>query len=473
MKSFKFLCVLVTLCGVSAVGFEDPSDYTEANFTTFLDHYGFGNETFQIRYFTRAEYWRFNPENPGPIFFYCGNEADITLFIQNSGFIPYLAQELEALVVFAEHRYFGKSLPFGRESFSGHDKVKYLSPHQALGDFAYLVKELKDFYYNAPVIVWGGSYGGMLAAWFRIKYPDLVDGAIAASAPIMHFQGTVNAEEFYKIVTNDFAMNSPECPAYIRTGYELLENYIKDSSKYTQLQQTFRTCEPINSEDIAEKIIEWLTNAYTYMAMTDYPYPTNFLTNMPAWPVSVACDQFQKLNENPTDWEILAAMRDAAGVYYNYTGDLTCNRVNQQYEDKLGDDGWDYLSCTTLAMPLGSDGIQDMFPSRPWSKQDWDTRCLKKWNVAPQYEYAYNFYGASKTPKNVLSQVSNIFFSNGGLDPWQSGSVLETVNESVLAIVMKDAAHHLDLRTPNPNDPESVVKGRQYEKNVILQWLSK
>ena len=64
--------------------------------------------------------------------------------------------------------------------FAGKDNLdkdpSFLSIEQALADYAALIYHLKEKYKaeGSPVIAFGGSYGGMLAAWLRAKYPNAV-----------------------------------------------------------------------------------------------------------------------------------------------------------------------------------------------------------------------------------------------------------------------------------------------------------
>ena len=46
------------------------------------------------------------------------------------------------------------------------------------------------------------SYGGMLAAWMRFKYPNIIDAALAASAPIFMLAKDAPRDFFFKAVTN-------------------------------------------------------------------------------------------------------------------------------------------------------------------------------------------------------------------------------------------------------------------------------
>lgn len=45
----------------------------------------------------------------GPIFFYAGNEGPVETYIANTGLMWESAPRFAALVVFAEHRYYGAS----------------------------------------------------------------------------------------------------------------------------------------------------------------------------------------------------------------------------------------------------------------------------------------------------------------------------------------------------------------------------
>jgi pimeloyl-ACP methyl ester carboxylesterase len=105
-----------------------------------------------------------------------GNEAPVDVYVNNTGLIWDLAPRLGALVVFAEHRFFGKSIPplAGKANC-----LSTLTATQALADFAEVVRVVKQKFnlgHANKVVAFGGSYGGMLAAWFRFKYPHVCTG---------------------------------------------------------------------------------------------------------------------------------------------------------------------------------------------------------------------------------------------------------------------------------------------------------
>jgi hypothetical protein len=95
-----------------------------------------------MRYLVDRTYYN---SSQGPILFYTGNEGGVWGFYNNSGFMTKtLAKRFGALVVFAEHRYYGESMPFGNQSFNvSSGNLRFLTIEQVMMDFVDLQAFLK------------------------------------------------------------------------------------------------------------------------------------------------------------------------------------------------------------------------------------------------------------------------------------------------------------------------------------------
>ncbi|KAJ1913806.1 hypothetical protein H4219_005056 [Mycoemilia scoparia] len=145
-------------------------------------------ETFKQLFFVNDVYYK----PGGPILLFLYGESPASESFLFSGNPIRIAKELGAMLIIMEHRYYGKSFPV--PDMSG-PNMKYLTLKNSLKDIEYFIRNVhtqlrsvtsKDIK-PAPETKWilyGGSYGGMLAVWARKLFPDIVSAAYASSAPI-------------------------------------------------------------------------------------------------------------------------------------------------------------------------------------------------------------------------------------------------------------------------------------------------
>jgi hypothetical protein len=92
------------------------------------------------------------------------------------GFMWDEAPKFNAMLLFIEHRYYGKSLPFGPESGSSLENLQHLSGEQALADFAQVITYVKGSNGRAPV----GQSGAQTRFWVRVNRRLLRSVAVTA-----------------------------------------------------------------------------------------------------------------------------------------------------------------------------------------------------------------------------------------------------------------------------------------------------
>ncbi|GER37102.1 serine carboxypeptidase S28 family protein [Striga asiatica] len=428
-----------------------------------LDHFTFQPNSYKIfyqKYLINSQFWK----KGAPIFVYTGNEGDIDWFAANTGFLLDIAPKFRALLVFIEHRFYGESMPFGKHSYRSAKTLGYLNSQQALADFALLIRSLKHNLSSeaSPVLVFGGSYGGMLAAWFRLKYPHIAIGALSSSAPILQFDTITPWSSFYDGVSQDFKDVSLNCYQVIKDSWAELEAFSKQG--LDELSRDFRACKKVRSIYSAR---DWLWEAFVYTSMMNYPTESNFMKPLPAYPVKEMCKIIDRSSPEATK---LTRAFEAASLYYNHSRDEKCFELENETDDH-GLHGWNWQACTEMVMPMTISN-ESMFPPSSFSYKDFSNDCKKDFGVTPRQHWITTEFGGSNIEQVLKKFGSNIIFSSGLQDPWSRGSVLKNISASIVALVAEEGAHHTDLRASTKDDPQWLIEQRKQEVEIIRKWIS-
>eukprot|EP00123_Amoebidium_parasiticum_P017753 comp23976_c0_seq2/m.42530 comp23976_c0_seq2/g.42530 ORF comp23976_c0_seq2/g.42530 comp23976_c0_seq2/m.42530 type:complete len:344 (-) comp23976_c0_seq2:26-1057(-) len=213
----------------------------------------------------------------GPVFLLLGGEGPIGAgWLQTDTAVMVYARNHNATVFQLEHRFYGQSQPFGDQSTP---HLRYLHSQQALADAATFVSWVTSPSSPYPItpankwVVFGGSYPGALAAWFRLKYPHLVVGAVSSSAPL-HI--VLDFKEYLKVVQQSLmtTKGGDLCVQRLNDATKDVEDRLATEEGRRELGKVLQLCKPIrtDSQEVFDKdvgimmrdIAEFVKNTVQY-----------------------------------------------------------------------------------------------------------------------------------------------------------------------------------------------------------------
>eukprot|EP00325_Prymnesiales_sp_UTEX-LB-985_P000300 CAMPEP_0174705638 /NCGR_PEP_ID=MMETSP1094-20130205/8792_1 /TAXON_ID=156173 /ORGANISM="Chrysochromulina brevifilum, Strain UTEX LB 985" /LENGTH=458 /DNA_ID=CAMNT_0015903833 /DNA_START=484 /DNA_END=1860 /DNA_ORIENTATION=+ len=428
--------------------------------------------------------------------------------------VDVLAPRFKALVIEPEHRFYGTSLPLNAYELS---TLHLLTPQQALADTATLIRYVQAAYNCSldrgprycPVITIGGSYPGWLSAMMRLRYPAVVDGAYAASAPTSIYAQQIDQYAYYRVVTQTAEKAAPGCAKAVRSHLDLIAAASTD-----MLVDRLGLCEPLppyiiwgGDAMLSRELILIAAVSFAGLDMGYYPPLADAR-------LTKACNIF--LDDGGEPWRALkefftghggVRFRPGHGLVDEFVlqaghsfaaSSATCLNLTSMLPARgHGGDGtfscgdwsgcgggynglsWDYETCSYCVEPIGLSGVTDMFPPREWSMSWLKTHCASRFGIAPRPTALVEAWGFDETGLRAQG-ASNILFTNGLNDGWSVGDVARGKGDvdrsrDLLVINMPNGAHHSDLShsPPGPQDTEDVVAAREMGSAILERWIKK
>jgi len=494
------LLILPTTLATHTIHPQYPSEHLgkpEPQSLTFLqplDHFNiFNKRQLEQRYILDDS--SFKPSS-NLLFFYTCGEAEMEYYFNHSGgtFRDW-AKEASALVIFAEHRFYGKSFPVNFSSrFDGYYA---LNLEQVVEDFAQLIISLNTRYNTKfQVVTAGGSWAGMVSAYMRYRYPHLVNAAIASSAPflMMGYKYTKSNPmnfEYYRRVSSVIYQHGTHCSNSTIVAFDELEK-LGQKGDFVQIQQKLHLCTPPKDFSQVQLISLEIREGYAGLVQSNHPNDDPERS----WPVSLACARVSAYTGPSKGLALLGdtIMIDLYGELnnenpcYGLLGYDSNNNIKKRIKsmERLStrtrnhtdglrgpdDDSWGFQMCTQTMYYQNSNGKTDLFNELIASSETLYTQCESTYGIDGRQTWGKLSTDWAAYPKQwVNSGISNILFTNGLWDPWGCAGMQTSLSDSLISINIPHASHHLDLNAKTVDDTDVIKAVRQLEFDILMEMI--
>lgn len=365
-----------------------------------------------------------------------------------------LAKKLGAHLIAIEHRYYGYSQPFSRLTTKN---LRYLTMDQAIEDLANFQRYAQAVLgYTGNWIVVGGSYAGSLAAFYRMRHPDLVAGAVASSAPVMA------KDDFFEYDRHMAQVAGPDCRKSIQAAVSRAEEKLKTEEGKKALRVLFQSEAIKDDIDVLYVIADMAAYAVQYGFRQEFcdslaegfqsdlvleKYAEKGLEVFSRFGITPVMDSFQGVeSDRPSDYLGFAGLRS---WFYQ-----SCTEVG--YFQNANPDRLMTTRSTLISLPYHLAACKRIFgPMDP----------KLQLNVIKTNELYFDRL------KN--RDVNQILFTNGSEDPWSVLSILSdtfstTPNPGLSIFMIPDASHSDDLGT---RLSVGLNQARDLTESLVRSWL--
>ncbi|XP_049827751.1 putative serine protease K12H4.7 [Schistocerca gregaria] len=432
-------------------------------FEQVLDHFDSTNTaTWRQLYYRSGEYYR----PGGPVFLFISGESAASDTWLAGGYMFDLAVQHGAYMYELEHRFYGSSRPTPDTSSAN---LRYLNSTQALEDLASFIRQQRQDNPQlgaAKWVVFGGSYAGNLAAWARLRYPDIIDGAVASSGPVL---AQANFLEYLEVVTESMQTFDSECVSAVAEATQEFEQLLQSDGGVSAISELFGLCSPL---DVSQEYdVAGLTSFAVNLFSGAAQY--NSVSRIGSSTVEQYCEELRSASGNSALERLtnFLGFDDASScVDPDYEASIEYYQSTEWSADITRQ--WLWQTCTEFGYYQTTDSANQPFGNRMTLSYFTDMCALLYGS-----EYTAERVEEGVTNANLLyggrnPDVTNVAFVNGGLDPWHALGVLEDINESSPAIIIEYQSHCSDLYSPSLLDIPQLTAARERIAELVAQWIS-
>lgn len=443
---------------------------------------------------------------PGyPIFLILGGEGAIppATGIFYPIVVDVYAKEFKALVLQPEHRFYGKSFPISQKEIRQSQRknkidprIHLLTPEQALYDAVRLTHFIQDSYncssdrqnhYSyCPVISIGGSYPGFLSAMARLRFPQTIDMAYAASAPMKFYAQQVDPSAYYNHITQVAERAVPGCASAVQQTLQHFQSHLEPLSSPLDLVRaslllgvcpgTLPDYVTQNSTFFINEFVMIMAYTFANHNMAYYPPSNDTALVKSCWTfLSPNLQPFQKIRQFLVQ---SLTFDDQDNNCFDFNGQLPSGpnaTISSGDWSGVGSgtsgESWDFQTCTLLVEAIGL-GEDSMFrPIRSWSLDWLKQHCAQRFHgVVPQpFQLVQDWKFDSDD--SLANSTSRILFTNGCNDGWSVSAISNNISDSILVLNFPNGAHHSDLRGRYNDSTPEILEGFQQIQFILGSWL--